>query len=325
MSHTSRSNADLSMTVELLRTKIDLIEAGRPPTYLDAWRWASVYSVRFRRPYTLARVARAWGMSRATLYRHREPRVAARKDRETPTSDSDIVSFLREWMTNTPFPAERHRKLWARLRHCGMIVSRERVRRVVRQYGLLPQAGSGVLAPRPDLIWGIDAAKVRTDRDGVVFVILAVDHCTWECLAIDVVVEETCAAWHALIHRAIRYAGQHGDGHGGRQAPCVSLRHDNLGLFRDRQFHEPLRKLGFRCSPISPLYPQGNACAERFIRILRENLLAIRGFSRLPDLRTAVCEFRDTYNRDWLLSRWRYCSPQSVRRSFIPETLQPSA
>lgn len=325
MSHASRSNADLLLTVELLRTKIDLIEAGRPPTYLDAWRWASAHSVQFRRPYTLARVARAWGMSRATLYRHRESRTPAQKRCETPPSDTEIISFLREWITNTPFPAERHRKLWARLRHSGMIVSRERVRRLVRQHGLVPRAGSGVLTTRPDLIWGIDAAKVRTDCDGVLFVLLAVDHCTWECLAIDVVIEETFAAWHALIHRAIRYTGQRDGGRREGHAPYVSLRHDNLGLFRDRQFYEPLRKLGFRCSPISPLYPQGNACAERFIRVLRENLLAVQGFSRLPDLRTAVCAFRDIYNRDWLLSRWRYSSPQSVRRSFIAETLQPSA
>ena len=42
--------------------------------------------------------------------------------------------------------------------------------------------------------------------------------------------------------------------------------------------------------------PQGNGCAERFIRTLKENLLWVRHFETIEDLRQAPLEFRGTYN-----------------------------
>lgn len=313
------SIADSLLTAELLHCKIDLLEAGRAVTALDAWRFASAFSIQVRRRYTLTRVSRAWGMSRTTLYRKRRRETARRRTPPAPPTDSQIVAHLRDWITRTPFPAERHRKLWARLQHLGIQVSRERVRRLVRQHQLVPQPGRGVLTDQPDVMWGIDSAKVRTDWDAAVCVLFAVDHCTAECLAIDAVPEETISAWHSVIHAARRYAMTDA----GKPALMrgIILRHDNLKLFRSRNFQAPLRKLAMRCSAISPLRPQGNGCAERFIRTLRENLISIRSFPDLSSLSTALRDFQRIYNHDWLLTRWQYASPSAVRSRFRGGTL----
>ena len=60
--------------------------------------------------------------------------------------------------------------------------------------------------------------------------------------------------------------------------------------------------------------PEGNGCAERFIRTLKENLLWVRTFRTVEELRLALIEFRQTYNEHWLIERHRHRSPAQFRR-----------
>ena len=57
----------------------------------------------------------------------------------------------------------------------------------------------------------------------------------------------------------------------------------------------------------------GNGCAERFIRVLKENLLWQRRFETVEDLRDALLAFKDTYNEGWILQRHGYRTPAQVR------------
>jgi putative transposase len=56
----------------------------------------------------------------------------------------------------------------------------------------------------------------------------------------------------------------------------------------------------------------GNGCAERFIRVLKENLLWQRRFDTVEDLRHALLAFKDTYNDGWILQRPGYRTPAQV-------------
>jgi hypothetical protein len=69
-------------------------------------------------PYGLARVARVWGVSRATIYRHRHvsPVAARRPGPIGPMPDDDLVAAIRRVLTASPFHDEGYRKVWARLR-----------------------------------------------------------------------------------------------------------------------------------------------------------------------------------------------------------------
>jgi putative transposase len=57
----------------------------------------------------------------------------------------------------------------------------------------------------------------------------------------------------------------------------------------------------------------GNGCAERFIRVLKENLLWQRRFETVEDLRDALLAFKDAYNKGWILKRHGYRTPAQVR------------
>jgi hypothetical protein len=193
---------ELRLVRELLEVKIDLLEAGRSPGAADAIGWASAYSVRWRRRFHQARECRVWRISRATVYRHRKE-LRQRKSR-SPWTDVELVRRLETLIESSPFPAERYRKLWHRLRLQGIFVSKERVRKLINEHKLLPAYGS-ILAARPNELWGIDAARVTTTDGTKAFVIFAVEHCTGECLAIDVVTEETVDVWVSLIQEATRF------------------------------------------------------------------------------------------------------------------------
>jgi transposase InsO family protein len=79
-------------------------------------------------------------------------------------------------------------------------------------------------------------------------------------------------------------------------------------------FQKELRFLGIDSSPAFVRAPEGNGCAERFIRTLKENLLWVRTFDTVEELRRALLEFRETYNSTWLIERHGFRPPDAVRR-----------
>lgn len=59
--------------------------------------------------------------------------------------------------------------------------------------------------------------------------------------------------------------------------------------------------------------PEGNGVAERFIRTLKEQLLWVRTFDTVEELRLALLEFKERYNREWLCQRHGHQTPAAVR------------
>src|SRR4051794_39299194 len=56
-------------------------------------------------------------------------------------------------------------------------------------------------------------------------------------------------------------------------------------------------------------------CAERFIRTLKENLLWVRTFDTVEELRQALLDFRESYNTTWLIERHGFQTPAAVRQN----------
>ena len=95
------------------------------------------------RAYGILRVARLWGTSRATLYRHRrcdQPGSRRRPGPVGPMPDEALVEAIRELLAASPFHGEGYRKIWARLRHKGVRTCKDRVLRLLRSHQLLLRA-----------------------------------------------------------------------------------------------------------------------------------------------------------------------------------------
>ncbi len=86
-------------------------------------------------------------------------------------------------------------------------------------------------------------------------------------------------------------------------------------------FQKELAFLGIESSPAFVRAPEGNGCAERFIRTLKENMLWVQTFETVEQLRLALLDFRETYNTTWLMERHGFRPPAAVRQ----DQLSPAA
>ncbi len=87
------------------------------------------------RCYGLARVARVWSVSRASVYRSLKETppntIAHRPGPVGACSDSELADHIRQQIAASRLHGEGYRKLWARLRFAGVRASPRRVRRVM--------------------------------------------------------------------------------------------------------------------------------------------------------------------------------------------------
>jgi putative transposase len=275
------------------------------------------------RVYGLQRVTRLWGISRATVYRRRHRSDGAKRKRPGPVgamSDEDLVRAIRQLLTDSPFHGEGYRKMWARLRFAGIRTSRRRVLRLMREHGLLAHQRMGaphgskahdgrITTDRVDAMWGADLTSVMTG-EGQAAVFVAVDHCSAECVGIHA--SRRADRFEALepVRRGVR---ERFGAFGRNVARGLALRHDHGSQYVSHHFQSEIRFLGIASSPAFVREPEGNGCAERFIRVLKENLLWVRRFDTVEELRLALQAFRQTYNRTWLIERHGYRTPAQVR------------
>jgi putative transposase len=283
------------------------------------------------RPYGLAPVCRVWRLARSGVYRHRAPVRSAPPRRPGPVGpmpDADLLTAIRADLAASPFHGEGHRKVWARLRHGGVRTSQRRVLRLMREHGLLapsrvgaprgPRDHDGTIIPDAvDVMWGTDLTTTITG-EGQVAVFVAVDHRSAECVGLHAA--RRANRFEALepVRQGVR---RHFGGFARGIARGLSVRHDHGSQYMADDFQEEIAFLGIASSPAFVRAPEGNGCAERFIRTLKENLLWVRTFATAEELRVALLEFRETYNTTWLIERHGFRPPAAVR----DEQLQPAA
>ena len=188
--------------------------------------------------------------------------------------------------------------------------------RVGRRRGPRNHDGT-ITTDRPDELWGTDATACLTTREGNATVFIAVDHCTQECVGIHTARPGTrFEALEPLRHGLRAHHGGYGPG----VAAGLSLRHDHGSQYLSDHFQGELRFLGIRSSPSFVAAPEGNGCAERFIRTLKEQLLWVEPFETVQQLRLALLAFKDRYNQKWLVERHGHRTPAAVRQALSPST-----
>jgi transposase InsO family protein len=280
------------------------------------------------RPYGIARVLRVWDLPRSTFYAQRERRAepaTGRRGRTPTLDDAALLVQIRAVIAESPFHGEGHRKIWARLRTLkGVRTSMRRVLRVMREAELLAPArqpepvvehphDGRIVTDRPNVMWGTDATAAVTLTEGTATIFAAIDHCTAECVGIH-------AAKYGDRFEALEPIRQGVRDYFGGLAPAtaagLALRHDHGSVYLSADFQAEVRFLGMTSSPAFVRQPEGNGCIERFFRTLKEQLLWVRHFSTIEQLRHALLTFKETYNREWLIGRLGYRSPAQVRQAF---------
>jgi putative transposase len=283
------------------------------------------------KPYGLAAVCRVWRLARSGVYRHQSPlpvTTSRRRGPMGPMSDDDLTAAIRAMLAASPFHGEGHRKVWARLRCQGTRTSLRRVLRLMRENDLLapgrvgsprgPRSHDGTIIPETvDTMWGTDLTATFTG-EGQAAVFIAVDHFTAECVGIHASSRATRFEALEPIRQGVR---RHFGAFAKDIAHGLSLRHDHGSQYMSDHFQKEIAFLGIESSPAFVRAPEGNGCAERFFRTLKENLLWVRHFETIEELRRVLLKFRETYNSTWLIRRHGYLTPEQFRQ----QQLQPAA
>jgi len=273
--------------------------------------------------YGVQRVCRVWNTPRSTVYAQRRQSTApsAKRGPRRHYTDDALATEIKQVLEDSPFSSEGYRKVWARLRHKGVRTAQERVRRIMGERGWLaphrPQVArqrlhtGTITTEKPDIMWGTDMTLTVTTGEGKANVFIGVDHCTAECIGIHA--SRKADRFEALepIRQGVR------DRFGGFAediAMGLSVRHDHGSNYMSRDFQDELKWLGIEPSPSFVRQPEGNGCAERFIRTLKENLLWIHYFATIEELRLALIDFMHKYNNEWLIQRHGYRTPAEQRK-----------
>ena len=291
---------------------------------------SQVYSISTHRRFGLSRVCGAWGVPRATVYRHRAianggdaanmGRLPKRRGPQGACGDAELLGHIDAVISASPFSGEGYRKVWARLRVKGIRTAARRVRRVMKENNLLapqrpvqrnahPHDGTIVTA-KVDEVWGTDMTQTITTQQGRAYVFVAVDHCSGEFIATHA--SSRASRWEALepVRQGVTL---HFGGVGPHAAKGLTLRHDHGSNYMSEDFQNEIKCFGMISSPAFVRQPEGNGVAERAIRTLKEQLLWVRHFETVEELRMALANFAAKYNASWLRQRHGYKTPNQIR------------
>jgi transposase InsO family protein len=255
--------------------------------------------------------------------------VARKRGPKTAHSDEKLTALIRADLEGSPFVGEGHRKVGTRLvwRACGRrrggycVCMREAgllaPSRQVRVLGPRNHEGT-ILTERPDEMWGTDATSAWMTKEGHVTIFVAVDHCTAEGVGIHAA--KVGNRFEALepIRLGVR---ERFCAYGPDVARGLKLRHDHGSQYVSDAFQDELAFLGIESSPAFVRAPEGNGCAEQFIRTLKEQLLWVRPFETVEELRLALHAWLKVYNERWLIERHGHRSPAQVRRDLLASSV----
>lgn len=289
---------------------------------------SQAHSISTRRRYGVSLVCEVWQLPRATVYRHRASSSAAANETQPPrrrgprgaAPDHVLLESIRAVIASSPFTGEGYRKIWARLRIRGIRTAARRVRRIMKENSLLapqrpvqrdarPHDGT-IVTERVDEVWGTDMTQTITTTQGRAYVFIAVDHCSGEFVGTHA--SSSASRWEALepIRQGVT---RHFGGVEPGVAAGLKLRHDHGSNYMAEDFQNEIRCFGITSSPAFVRQPEGNGVAERAIRTLKEQLLWVRHFATVEDLRQALAAFAAEYNASWLRERHGHKTPDQIR------------
>lgn len=292
--------------------------------------------------YGVERVCSAWEQSRSTYYaqvaRAITPAVSSgpkqKRGPKTDLSDDDLLVAIRQTIKDSRFKGEGYRKIWAYLKYGAskLRVGHNRVLRLMRENELLSpyrqrkadpnEHDRTITTDAPNEMWGTDGTQVMTIDDGHVWVFSAVEHWNGECVGMYVCKRGT--RFNAV--QPVLEGVQSIFGSVDRDVALgLALRLDHGSANCSEHFQGEIKRFGIVPSFSFVEEPQTNGVVERFNRTLKEQVIYGKVFKNLDEVRQAVLEFRDNYNRYWRLAKLGFMTPLEARQRYENERLLPVA
>jgi putative transposase len=272
--------------------------------------------------YPLAVVCRVVDAPRSSVYA-RQHAVAKAADVEVGRRIERIAG---QW------PTYGYRRVTAQLRREGVRVNGKRVRRVMSELGLAghaptrrrrttnsdhpypryPNLVADLIITQPDAVWVADITYVRLQRD---FVYLAV--------LMDVYTR-AIRGWELSRHldQALTLAALERGLVSGRQP---GVHHSDQGVqYAAAAYVARLEQLGTRISMAEQGEPRQNGYAERLMRTIKEEEVALTEYRDFADAYAQIGRFLDdVYQRKRIHSALGYLTPAEFEAAYHARLLTP--
>jgi putative transposase len=177
-----------------------------------------------------------------------------------------------------------------------------------------PAHAGTIITTRPNEMWGTDATRFYTERDGWCWFFGAIDHYSDDLVGWHVA--KLGDRWAALepIRQGVR---QVCGGFGKDVARGLRLRCDWGPQYIADAWINEVKWLGITISPSYVGEPECNGVAERFMRTLKEQCLYLHRFTSLTEARAIIGAFIARYNAEWLIERLGHRTPAAARAAAL--------
>jgi putative transposase len=255
--------------------------------------------------YAVSLVCRVLGLARSSYYRPPTPQTS------DPALAQAVQAVAGQW------PTYGYRRLQAQLRRADQPVSERRLRQMMGALGLqgkkapkkvattnsrhpfprFPNRVAGLTIERPDQVWVADLTYIRLGR-GFVYLAVLMDVYTrqlrgWE---LSRSLDQTLTL--AALERALAQA-------------CPQLHHSDQGVqYAATAYVARLQALNVQISMATVGKPEENPYAERLIRTIKEEEVALSDYHTFSDAYEQIGQFlQDVYNRKRIHSALGYLTP----------------
>ena len=262
------------------------------------------------REYPVAAVCRTLGVARSSQYYRK------RRDNDTPLKTM-LVTLAGRW------PTYGYRRLTIELRRAGMQVNGKRVRRLMRELGLVQHSATGhvrttnsthalprypnlirdLTVSRPDQVWVADITYISLRSE-----------CVYLAIIMDVFTRAV-RGWHlgrtldaGLTIAALDMAlGSH-------RRP--DIHHSDQGVqYADARYIQMLSDVQISMAAVGQ--PTENGYAERLIRTIKEEEVALSDYDGYHDAYRQVGRFlTDVYRNKRIHSALGYLTPAEFERAW---------
>lgn len=271
-------------------------------------------------------ILRVVGCSKGNWYGHKSS-FNRRRGKKPILSDAQVLEAIHQAIAESPFVSEGYIKIWIRMKRKGLVASRGRILRIMRDNGLLSpyrhdkatvkvrQHNGKIIQERPNRLWGTDGKKFYVEDVGWCWFFGVIDHFNAEVLS-----------WHTC-KRGTRYEAMEpvraavkarfgNVNKGVCEGTSLKLRSDHGSQYDSNDFMNEMKFMGLDMSKSYVRQPECNGVIERFNRTLEEEVFSLNHFKTIEQANEAIGKFIENYNQKWLIYRLGYKSPIEYRLEY---------
>jgi putative transposase len=217
-----------------------------------------------------------------------------------------------------------YRRIWAVLRkQQRVLVSRKRVRRILKEEGLLREvhfprprlpATGNQAATEPNRLWMSDITYIDTTDRGPVGMITVEDTCTRELLAWDLPLSCGAAdAWRVAEQAVLARFPRTG------RATGVKLKTDGGSQYNAHDFQDRARQMGLSLETRRKRRPEDGGVIESFNGHFKVDYIYTHEPTTYAETRRAIAEHARDYNEERPHSSLDYLTPAAFYQSKLKE------